>query len=141
MGFGVVSGVGLGVGTGVALGVGEIDGVALGLGEPDGEGFGRRRGFLLGVAPAFWIVFPVFSIPLPTVRAVAFAPFFTVSPVSLAAFFTAFSAFWTGVGSAPLRAKGKANAAKRVSSNFLIRFPCRYRDRFSESVRTQFAIG
>jgi hypothetical protein len=73
------------VGTGVTLGAGVETGEALGL----GEAFARRWRFFVGVAPAFSIVSPVFSIPLPTVRALAFAPFLTVSP----AFFAVFSAF------------------------------------------------
>jgi hypothetical protein len=77
------------VGTGVALGVGVEAGVALGLGEADGEAFGRRGRLFVGVAPVFSIVFPVFSIPFPTVRAVALAPFLTVSP----AFFAVSSVF------------------------------------------------
>src|SRR3984893_4233243 len=96
VGIGVAGGCGVAVGTGVALGVGVAAGVVLGLDEADGEAFGRRWRFFVGVAPAFSIVFPVFSIPFPTVRAVAFVPFLIVSPVSVAVFLTVFSVFWTG---------------------------------------------
>jgi hypothetical protein len=96
-GLGVIPGCGVGLGTGVALGDGLIVGVGLGLGEAEGERdgdvFWRWGRFFIGVAPAFSIVFPVFSIPLPMVRAVAFVPFLSVFPVSLAAFFTEFSLF------------------------------------------------
>lgn len=96
VGVGVVSDCGVGVEAGVALGVG----VVLGLGEAEGEGdfLGRgRRRLGVAVAPAFSIAFPVFSIPLPTVRSVAFVPFLTVSPVSVAAFLIGFSFFGVGV--------------------------------------------
>jgi hypothetical protein len=116
-GLGVVSGVGVGVATGVALG----GAAGLGLVDGVGEAFGRRWGFFVGVAPAFSIVFPVFSIPFPTVRAVVCAPFFTVSPVAFTAFLIVFSVFWTGVGASALRAKGNASAAQRIRVNFIIR--------------------